>query len=314
MTDEMIDEDSSDDSSLIMEELARYRATVGGTIDAELLPPGYTPLNYAPYPNPLHLTICPPMNGLNISPVYYTSAPVAPHEYVIDDSNVANYEEVTTQAYSYPPPQATISLYSEIQRARAPTVSDDEEYPLAAVLQLPDYSANEYIPPPFRAPVLPMSVSTNAANNNNLSAEMTNAPPQPQPINNPSAPINNPSAPIDNPSAPINSHPFVSVNNPSVPTAPSQQATQIHAASQDESIQSAKKRGRKRLCDNAGGSKDGNMASDDVTPKKRGRKRKDGVDCADGKTNDSYENADNQSMDDANMEHISGDLDEAESD
>lgn len=54
-------------------------------------------------------------------------------------------------------------------------------------------------------------------------------------------------------------------------------------------MQSAKKRGRKRLCDNAGGSKDANVALDDNTPKKRGRKRKDDVDCADGKTTDSYE-------------------------
>lgn len=64
------------------------------------------------------------MNGLNISPVYYTNPPVPPHEYLIDDNNIGNYEEVTTQPYSYPPPQATISLYSEIQRARAPMISD----------------------------------------------------------------------------------------------------------------------------------------------------------------------------------------------
>uniref|UniRef100_A0A0R3S677 Runt domain-containing protein n=1 Tax=Elaeophora elaphi TaxID=1147741 RepID=A0A0R3S677_9BILA len=75
--------------------------------------------NYpAPYPNPpIHLTIRPPKNGLNTSPVFYTSSPPS---YVADDRNVANYEEVSTDSSpSHPTPPITISVYSEILRAAA---------------------------------------------------------------------------------------------------------------------------------------------------------------------------------------------------
>lgn len=59
------------------------------------------------------------MNGLNINPVFYTDTQSSAH--IADDRNVANYEEVSTHPYSYPPPPISISLFSEIQRPPVPT-------------------------------------------------------------------------------------------------------------------------------------------------------------------------------------------------
>lgn len=52
-------------------------------------------------------------------------------------------------------------------------------------------------------------------------------------------------------------------------------------------MQNVKKRGRKRLSDNATRGKEAaNIMSEDSIPKKRGRKRKDSNDGVGGKTND----------------------------
>ncbi|VDO37945.1 unnamed protein product [Onchocerca flexuosa] len=208
-----------------------------------------SPANYPiQYPNSTNLTIFPPMNGLNINPIYYTDTQSA--AFVADDRNVANYEEVST--HSYTPSIPSIPLYSEINQPTLP-VYNDFQYPPALITPLPTYSVNEHVPYPFAAPTLP-PLSSDTVNNNLLE--------------------------------PIES---------SQPTM-----TVIQTALQNESIQKTKKRGRKRLSDNATRIRKTNILSEEnvsfpsdnsghSVPKKRGRKRKDSADDITGKINDALQ-------------------------
>ncbi|VDK71051.1 unnamed protein product [Onchocerca ochengi] len=105
-------------------------------------------------------------------------------------------------------------------------------------------------------------------------------------------------------------------NNLSEPTESSQQTTaviQTASQSKNELIQKTKKRGRKRLSDNANRIKKANIFSEGnetfpsdnsghSVPKKRGRKRKGGADDIRGKTNKALQEIARQSINDSNLE------------
>nr|CDP93592.1 Bm9333 [Brugia malayi] len=112
------------------------------------------------------LAIQQPLNGLNLYPVSFTDSQSA--SLITDNRNAANYEEISTNS----PPPITISLYSDIQRSAAAIHGDPQALPLS-VIPLTDYPENEYMPPPFRAPVL--SVPTSNTTNNNSSEPMNSS-------------------------------------------------------------------------------------------------------------------------------------------
>ncbi|KAL3997319.1 hypothetical protein ACH3XW_10365 [Acanthocheilonema viteae] len=99
--------------------------------------------NYpAPHPNPVHLTIYPPKNGLTVSPVFYTNPP-------------SRATTNSIRSHSYPGPPTTISVYSEILRSRAPT-SDDAQNPSS----IPSSNATRNNPPePTNNPSEPIEPS-----------------------------------------------------------------------------------------------------------------------------------------------------------
>ncbi|EJW74842.1 hypothetical protein WUBG_14249 [Wuchereria bancrofti] len=117
--DEIIDEmtNTSDSGNLAIQEVsqdhpistAAPRPTFGSINSSSNYP--------APYPNPINLTIQPPLNGMNIHPVYFTDSQSA--SFITDNRNASNYEEISTNPSLYPIPPTTISLYSDIQRSAA---------------------------------------------------------------------------------------------------------------------------------------------------------------------------------------------------
>ncbi|EFO17007.2 hypothetical protein LOAG_11496 [Loa loa] len=259
--DEAVEEmiDTSNNDSMATQEISRdpTHSTVASLATSQS---NNSPTNYpAQYPNPINLTIYPPMNGLNISPVYYTDPQST--GFIADNRNVANYEEVST----YPLPPTRISLFSEIQRTTAPDHTDPQNSP-SSVIPSSNYSPNDYVPPPFRAPVLPIPTSDNATN-----------------------------------------------NNPSESITSSQQTIAMtQTTAQSELMQKTKKRGRKRLCDNATRTNEPNIIPENSIPKKRGRKRKDSNDDSGGKTNDALHEIAHQSINDANLTNNEANVKEAQ--
>ncbi|KAK6105756.1 hypothetical protein QQG55_21520 [Brugia pahangi] len=166
--DEIIDEmtNTSDSDELAMQEDHSVTAATRPNFESNTSLSNH-PL---PYHNPIHLAIQQPLNGLNIYPVSFTDSQSA--SLITDNRNAANYEGISTN----PPPPITISLYSDIQRSAAAIHGDPQALPLS-VIPLTDYPENEYMPPPFRAPVLsvPSSNTTNNVTNNNSSEPMNSS-------------------------------------------------------------------------------------------------------------------------------------------
>ncbi|KAM3721742.1 Neurogenic locus notch [Dirofilaria immitis] len=256
--DDMITVSHSD--KLTVQEISRDQ--IFSTITAFSTPePNYSSANYpVQYLNYNNLAIFPPMNGLNINPVFYTNT--QPPAFIADDHNVANYEEVSTYPYLHNPPFQSISLLPEIHRP-ALSVYSDFQYQPSLITSLSTYSVNEHVPHPFMAPTLPP-----------LSTDVTNNLPE--------------------------------------PVVSSQQTITMMQTASQKPLQKTKKRGRKRLSDNATGMRKANIMSEgnetfpsdisgQLVPKRRGRKRK-GNDDDTGKANVALQKIPHQMIEDANIE------------